>query len=360
MKKVLIVIAIAIALLLVSAFVFRQQVFMAIMGSQIAPEHEFAAELAPDAPDYQDPAWWAALPETDDPSDQMPAGATRVPTGVAVFFVHPTSYFGKDNWNQPLSASSANWIVDERILRHQASVFNGCCDIYAPRYRQATFFSFMDQNGNGDQALDLAYSDVVAAFEHFVDSLADDQPFVLAGHSQGSRHATELLREHIAGTPLLDRMIAAYLVGFSITADQLGPVPVCASATQTQCALGWNAMDGEGSGAFGGNPGLVCTNPLNWQADLSYAGHSANLGAIGYANYGPAEEGEDVTAMVVEPEAADAQCMEDGQLAVMELRSESFPGRMFGNSMHQYDYSLFHNNVRANVAARIAAFRTGP
>jgi hypothetical protein len=54
---------------------------------------------------------------------------------------------------------------------------------------------------------------------------------------------------------------------------------------------------------------------------------------------------------------ADAQCQPDGQLAVLDLRSKSFPQRMFGNSMHIYDYSLFHANIRKNVAERIGAFQ---
>ncbi len=359
MKKIVIGIVVFVVVAFVGAYMFRQQIFMAMMGGQIAPDHDFAAELAPEAPDYRDPSWWAALPATEDPSDQVPEGMNTNPMGVAVFFVHPTSYFGKENWNQPLSDEGANWVVDERVLRHQASVFNGCCDVYAPRYRQATFFSFMDQSGNGNQALDLAYTDVAAAFEHFVSQLGPEQPFIVAGHSQGSRHAALLVADEISGKPISDRMVAAYLVGFSVTDNQIGSIPVCESAEQTGCALGWNVMDGEGAGAFGGNDGLICTNPLNWQADSSYAAHELNEGAIGFPSYGPAEDGEDVTAMVVEVGAADAQCMEDGQLAVLELRSQSFPSRMFGNSMHVYDYSLFHASIRENAAVRIGAYMTG-
>ena len=59
-------------------------------------------------------------------------------------------------------------------------------------------------------------------------------------------HAARLLREEIANSDLLSQMVAAYLVGFSVTLDDLADVPPCASATQTHCALGWNAMDGEG------------------------------------------------------------------------------------------------------------------
>ena len=74
-------------------------------------------------------------------------------------------------------------------------------------------------------------------------------------------------------------------------------------------------------------------------------------------SYGAAKNGENIATMIAEPGVADAQC-KDGQLFVPELRSESFPQRMQGNSMHVYDYSLFHMNIRTNAAKRVAAFRT--
>ncbi len=354
MKKIFISLAILISVVVVLGYLFRAPLMFAVMKSQIAPETDFGAEEPPPIPDYSANSSWAALPSMQDPSDQRPTGVERNPTGVAVFFVHPTSFFGK-HWNQPLTDAQANWIVDERVLRHQATVFNSCCDVYAPRYRQATIFSFMDDTGNGDQALDLAYSDVVRAFEAFIDKLEPDQPFILAGHSQGTKHATRLLREHIAATEFAPRMVAAYLIGFSVSLADIGETPACQHATQTGCAIGWNAMDGPGAGAFGDTDNLLCTNPLSWSVDTAYAGHDLNTGAIGYPSYGAAAEGEDFTLMEVETGIADAQCI-DGQLAILDLRSKSFPSRMVGNSMHVYDYSLFHMNIRANVAQRVAAF----
>ena len=355
LKKILIGFAVMLALLAGTGYVYRDVVILALMASQIAPEHAFDASLSPPAPDYSSLQSWAAHPDIKDASDQLPDGATHTPSGVAVFFVHPTSFLDKSGWNQPLDHEGANWIVDERILRHQASVFNGCCDVSAPRYRQATIFSFMDTGEDGPQALDLAYADVVRAFAVFRRGLAPNQPFILAGHSQGTLHAARLLREEIAGSDLLGRLVAAYLVGFSVTLDDLGSVPPCSSALQTRCAVGWNALDGEGSGAFGNAGELLCVNPLTWKHDDSYAAHELNSGAIGYASYGPAEPGEDYTAMPVETNIADARCM-DGQLVIDDLRTESFPSRMTANSMHIYDYSLFHMNIRENVNDRVASF----
>ncbi|MEM6999175.1 MAG: DUF3089 domain-containing protein [Pseudomonadota bacterium] len=354
MKKILLGLAALIVLLALVAYLNRGPLLFMLMASQIAPAHDFGSQPPPPAPDYTGDQHWAALPSLTDPSDQRPQGVQQDLTDVAVFFVHPTSYFGK-TWNQPLQDAAANWVVDERVLRHQASVFNGCCDIYAPRYRQATFFSFMDQADNGEQALQLAYGDVRAAFDAFLTRIGN-RPFIIAGHSQGSRHATQLVREQVTGTPLQARLVAAYLVGFSVTHAQLAELPACDQPGAHGCALGWNVMDGHGDGAFGNNPGLLCTNPLNWRVDGAYAGHEANLGAIGFVTYGQAGPDEDVASMHLEVGIADAECAADGQLAVLDLKSDSFPARMFNNSMHVYDYSLFHMNIRANLAQQIASF----
>jgi pimeloyl-ACP methyl ester carboxylesterase len=275
---------------------------------------------------------------------------------VAVFFVHPTSFMAGTAWNQPLDDATANQIVDERILRHQASVFNDCCEVWVPRYRQATFFSFIDTSGDGERALALAYDDVKAAFAVFLAELGPDQPFILAGHSQGTRHATALLRDTITGTELFDRMVAAYLIGFSISHDDLGSVPACENDVQIRCAVGWNAMDGEGAGVFGDTENLLCTNPLTWELGEAYAAHDLNLGAIGFPSWRP-EPDEDPTLSRPVPGVADAQCYE-GQLAVRALRSDAFPSRMGGNSLHPYDYSLFHMNIRENARRRVQAYLT--
>ena len=358
MKKTLLTAAVAVLLAASAVYAYRDSLFLALAGLMLGPDLTFEESPVPEPPDYSLSSAWAARPDISDAADERPPGTTEVgamdPQAAAVFFVHPTSFMSDTAWNQPLDDASANLTVDERVLRHQASVFNSCCAVWAPRYRQATFFSFIDSSGDGEKALSLAYGDVVQAFEVFLLEIGPEQPFILAGHSQGTRHAARLLREEIAPTALLDRMVAAYLVGFSIARSDLAGVPVCERATQTGCAVGWNAMDGEGAGIFGGVADLLCVNPLSWRADGAYAGHELNRGGIGFPSWQPAPD-EDPSLTTPEPGVADARCVE-GQLAVLELRSEAFPSRMGGNSMHPYDYSLFHMNVRENAAARVQAY----
>lgn len=356
MKKTLLIALIAVLVAASAVYAYRDDLIVVLAGLMLGPDVAFEEIPVPERPDYSGAAAWAARPDLRDASDEYPPGVPREETtdSVAVFFVHPTSFMSDAAWNQSLDDEAANRTVDERILRHQASVFNSCCAVWAPRYRQATFFSFIDTSGDGEKALSLAYGDVVQAFQAFVSGIGPQQPFILAGHSQGTRHATRLLAEEIAPTDLLDRMVAAYLVGFSIARSDLGEVPVCERATQTGCAVGWNAMEGEGAGVFGGVDDLLCVNPLSWREDGAYAGHDLNRGGIGFASWQPAPD-EDASLTAPEPGIADAQCL-GGQLAVLELRSEAFPSRMGGNSMHPYDYSLFHMNIRENAAARVRAY----
>jgi hypothetical protein len=228
------------------------------------------------------------------------------------------------------------------VMRGQTSVFNGCCRIYAPRYRQATLAAFFDDSQSGPKALALAYEDVLAAFRYYVAHFNQGRPFVLAAHSQGSRHADYLMAEDIVGTELADRMIAAYLVGFEI--DGSNGVPVCDTPTQTGCQVTWNSV-GPAAGALFASPDNICVNPLTWRGDGAHADHDANLGAVNL----------DVRN-APEPGVADAQCR-DGRLYVTEIRSDNYSLMPLGrDNYHIYDYALFYMNIRENVQTRVNAF----
>lgn len=161
------------------------------------------AALKPNA--YADPAMWLARPGMTgtNPAQWHPDGFVNdAPApAVAVFFVHPTSYLKKDHWNAPLDDPDARRIADA-MVRAEASVFNASPDIWAPRYRQATFGAFVTDQVEAKQALDLAYRDVAEAFDAFVAAVPKDLPIVLAGHSQGSFHLKRLLAEKVKGSPL--------------------------------------------------------------------------------------------------------------------------------------------------------------
>ncbi len=363
MKKFLLGTAIVISLALVLGYLFRDAIGYWVAGQMMSPKTDFdpAASPAtgPDAPDYTKPQAWSALPSTVDGADTLAGSFTdnQASATADVFFIHPTTYLSPDAWNAPLDDAAANDLIDNSVNVAQASAFNGCCRIFAPRYRQATFAAFFPaaqaggEAGNGAQAMNLAYSDLIRAFDEFLTTHNNNRPFILAGHSQGSMHLKRLLTERISGTPLLSRLVAVYAVGAiypkAEVAEEFFDLPVCGSATQTQCLITWNTV-GPNVSHFRDASDDVCVNPLTW--DAADATHEDNLGAF-------------VTASkTLLPGVADASCV-DGQLMVSELRSEAFanlPMNMGTDNYHILDYSLFYASIRANAMDRVAAFNQQP
>ena len=138
----------------------------------IKPAEDFDISKSPLEPDYLDKNNWAALPEIDGQQFYIPDNSfdvVKVNNPVDVFYIHPTGYFEK-TWNSNMDKNRAACERTEIMLGNQASAFNDSCNIYAPEYRQATYYSFFDANKNGKEALDLAYSDIERAFDYFIDN----------------------------------------------------------------------------------------------------------------------------------------------------------------------------------------------
>jgi hypothetical protein len=329
--------------------------------ARITPDVPFAQEPSPPPPDYALPESWSALPERQDAGDALPVGVPGIDQRAApvdVFYVHPTSYVGS-RWNAPTDDPKLNEATDRVATGIQAPAFNGCCAIYAPRYRQANGSAFYAPNPDGELAIDLAYDDVKRAFSAFHARRGPGRPFVLAGHSQGSVLGERLLYEEISGTPLRDLLVVAVLPGGSVTADGLREhapdLPPCASRDDVGCVVAWNAR---GPGYEPGDFELrrpdtrpkLCTNPLSWGTQGAVA--ADNLGAVFL-------EDED---QAPRPAFADARC-EGGTLVVssLERAPRDLPSRVLDAMMgrgnyHPIEYQIFFMNLRSNVQERVAAF----
>lgn len=326
----------------------------AIAALMFKPDHPFSPERSPHAPDYKSDTAWAALPG---------AGTGGKPA-VNVFFVHPTTFLNRAGWNAAFHdpGNGAGGLGVEGTTRWQASVFASCCRIFAPHYRQATLWAFLDAGTDGMRAIDLAYQDVQAAFDEFIKHRNEGKPFMLASHSQGSIHLFRLLQQRIAGTQLEQQMVAAYVIGAALPRD-VHPVPVCSEPAQLRCMVTWNAVTAPNSdrtrggtvpiwldGGYQrvGERPLLCVNPLDWKIDGA-ADAAANLGALSRA------AGEARPTLKVGYAAA--KCV-GGELVVDLPRNRSdFQTRpATPTSLHIFDYSLFYENLRTNADARAAAF----
>ena len=133
---------------------------------------DFSPATTPAAPDYSSADNWCALPEIQDSADHVPAigiDNNQILAVADVFFVHPTSFFSRKEWNGALDDEKLNRHTDEGSIYHQASVFNGSCRVYAPRYRQVPFQAFFSlDNPDADAAFALAYEDVRNSFLYYM------------------------------------------------------------------------------------------------------------------------------------------------------------------------------------------------
>lgn len=374
MKKILVGMLLVSLLAGIASWLYRDEISMLVAFNKLKPAAPFSSARSPAAPDYSRPESWAALPDREDAADALPAldiMDQQENAAVDVFFIHPTTYFGTDNWNQPLDDARVNQLTDMFVMRGQAAAFNGCCRVYAPRYRQATIYSFVDQSGSGASALQLAYNDVERAFDYFLQNYSRDRPFVLASHSQGSAHLRTLLERRITGTYLRNRLVVAYPIGFSLDGEALAKsvpdVPVCQSAEQTGCMVSWNAVGPEAS-QYADTSNNICVNPLTWKPDGTAAQAALNLGGVSYpATFaGSLAELKELPRAfidakpIVEPGVADAQCV-NGMLLVQQIRSAHYSSRPMGrDNYHIYDYHLFAMNLRKNAELRVAQYLANP
>lgn len=316
---------------------------------------DFALLPQPPEVDYSSEASWAALPWRKDFADSLPRKDLQNGQATAeidVFFIHPTIYTGSPSekkfyWNADVNDSLMNASVDGSSILFQSTVFNGSCRVFAPRYRQAHISAFYTRDrASGEAALELAYRDVKKAFDYYLNNFNQGRPFIIAGHSQGTRHGGKLLHEVIEpDAQLRERLVASYLVGLPVPPDYFSLLPLCDDPEDINCFVSWCTFQ---KGYYppnfqsSGYNNALCVNPLSWKTDTILVPRTENLGGIAWK------------FNKVIPNINDAR-VHKGMLWIQEPR---VPGRLFINlkNYHVGDYNLFWFNIRENVKQRCEAF----
>ena len=336
-----------------------------VLTSTMTPQGHFAAPAARSGPDYRADSSWLAKPRLKvDPSLWLPSGvvASTEARLAAVFYVHPTTYLSRDRWNAAADEGGDAAARDSLFVRTQASAFADVGEVWAPRYRQAAFGAFLLKSDDATKALDLAYGDVLAAFDTFLAAQPKDRPIIIAGHSQGALHLSRLLVDRKAA--LKGRLLAAYVVGWPLSVKTdlpaMGLTP-CASADETGCVLSWMSFGEPANaslildswigtkgpdGATRAQADLVCVNPLTGTRDST---------ATMDKNGGTLVPSPDFSTATLLSGAVGARC-DRGLLLVGGAIPAMGPYVLPGNNYHVYDYALFWGAIRADAAQRIAAW----
>ena len=301
--------------------------------------------------DYSRPARWLSLPTTVDKK-------------VDVFYLYPSEYT-----KATPSAPIVGPIDDPGMMQgaqvafqRQATAFRTFATIYAPYYRQADAASraALPQKEQVKIVAGAPTQDGIAAFDYYIRHFNHGRPFILAGHSLGSNVLANLLSQYMKRHPdVYKRMVAAYVVGYSITPDYLARNPhlkFARGANDTQVIVSWNT---EAPTVAGTNPvllpGGLVINPITWTRKETEATAAQNLGSIelNKSDGGtPVLDKNGHIARVMN--LADAQI--DKAKGVVICSTVNPSEYQSEGVYHTFDYPFYFFNIRENAANRFVYY----
>ena len=306
----------------------------------------------PNAIDYSQKTNWYKMPEITKEFD--------------TFYIYSTMFMGMNEGDADYATLDNAEVLEGIKTEHaiKSSVFEESTNLFIPFYHQSSMKHAAEiwlKTGNIDEALkDIPYKNITDALDYYFENYNGGRPFIIAGHSQGAAILRLVLKGYFKEHPdYYKRMVAAYAIGYSVTKDDLDANPhmkFATGETDTGVIISWHA---EGPKNVEANvpsvlmlPGGVSINPLNWKRDETYAPASMNLGSIVIDEKTGATEIRDIEA--------DAQvCLERGTVVTnakaVANEAVDFTGPQ---SYHQDDYAIFYNNIKDNVAKRIAAYKS--
>lgn len=292
---------------------------------------------------YSNSGNWALLP-------------TDLEKDVDLFIVCPTVDLGYDErFNMSLDDKDMKSAF-MGALNMETGIYSDFCDVYAPYYRQMTLSCYSKENNNSN--LNIAYTDVKNAFIYYFEHYNKGRPFVLAGFSQGSQMGMMLLEDLFDDPKYSEKLVGAYLIGWSITEDTISKHPwmnMAQRETDVGCIVSFNSEAPGIKSSFTVPSGMksLSINPLNWKIDDTVADATQNKGAC-FTDYSGkiVKEIPFLTGAYLDKTR--------GTLKVPDVKSENYPPILdvfSEGEYHLYDYQFFYRNLQENVSKRINAYK---
>ena len=308
------------------------------------------------APNYASSSNWLALPQT-------------TAKKVDVFYLSDTTY------SKATPSSPDIGPIDDPKMQQgakakfttTAAAFETVGNIYAPYNRQvdAQHKSTLPLAQQLSLEAGTPTSDAVSAFDYYIKNMNDGRPFILAGHSQGSNLIANILSGYMKQHPdVYKRMIAAYVIGFSITGEYLAQNPHLKFATgpdDTGVIISYNT---EAPVMKVTNPvtmpGGIAVNPITWTTSETLVSAAQSLGGI---EVDP-QTGKAVVDASGDPvkvqHYADAQVNKQRGVVICSTAdpNQLAPGNqaIAAGIYHPYDYPFYFFDIRANAENRVAKY----
>jgi hypothetical protein len=232
------------------------------------------------------------------------------------------------------------------VVRVQAARFGSQCRVYAPVYRQVTLAALRSILAGRSAAVDrnLAYNDVLDAWNYYLQHDNQGRGVVLVGHSQGSMVLTELIKREIDGKPIQKQLISALLLGTSLPVPRdkdvggaFQQVPLCRNSKQIGCVITYASFRSDAPPPANSRFGKVakqdmiagCTNPAalrggsgELHAYLSTRGSGASAAPVGpWVTGAPTID----TAFVSVPGMLTAECVSNDKGSYLAVTVHSNP-----------------------------------
>lgn len=201
---------------------------------------------------------WICNPAMDSDPCDLPSDTTDLLTGevaagaprpaesdkpVDCFYVYPTV-------TNQVALNVDPGIAPEvaSIAQFQASRFADTCRVFAPSYRQVPLLGLPLALTFVDGPLELAYSDVRAAWQDYLEHENNGRGVIFIGHSQGSMMLRKLIREEIDPNPALrEQLVGAFLMGGNVTTaagstvgGDFEHIPLCTAQGEAGCVTAYS------------------------------------------------------------------------------------------------------------------------
>ncbi len=310
---------------------------------------------------YGDMANWLCHPALDDSANRClddldltvvrSDGSTEVvehrvaeDPPVDCFYLYST--ISRDpGYNSDLVASDAE---EGRALKNQAARLNSVCEVWAPVYRQTTLSPASGDIGAAvDVVPDLAYQDVLDAWNTYLAQSEADRGVVLVGSSQGAALLSRLIQQEIDhDESVRGRLLSAILLGQSVMVPEgkdvggdFDNVPLCRRTGETGCVVSfasYRATAPPGSGGRFGGPSyggqvVACTNPASLtggQAELHgvYSSSTAQGWWPSWSPWAdPTVSPQITTAFYSMPNIVTGECVSEGGYSYLRVTVNGDP-----------------------------------
>lgn len=216
-----------------------------------------AQPTGPAPVDYRDAANWLCRPGRSDACAVDQTATVVAPDGkltrqafvpaknptIDCFYVYPTVSTDPTP-NSDMTADQP----ERRVVEQQLARFGAQCRLFAPLYRQATLAALRSAMLGQPMPADreLAYRDVLSAWNDYLARDNGGRGVVLIGHSQGAGILKRLIQEEVEGKPVQKHIVSALLIGTNVIVPEGADVggdfkqmPLCHAASQTGCIVSY-------------------------------------------------------------------------------------------------------------------------